>query len=436
MKLTNLGVKSAPILEKPYKLSDGNGLYLLVYPTGAKNWRYKYRHGKKEGSLGLGRYPDVGVAAARLAHAEARKLLLDGKDPALEKKRGERNLVDARDATFRKFADEWLADFTPVWSPSNAKRVKNRLERDLYPAFGAMPIGSIESADILRVLRKIEARGSIETAKRVRTYIRAIFRRAKGERFVTQAMIMEIDDLKDSLKPARKGRRQPALTTVPELLELQLCVDRSRSNLLIKFASRLLALTAVRIGVLRTAAWSDFHGIDWKDADAPCEKPIWRIPAERMKLVVEDKLNPGFAHDVPLSTQAVDVLRALHRLTGACPLLFPHRSDTREPMTDSAVSGAYKRMAAGRYSRRMVPHGWRTAFSTIMNERAAELERDGDRMLIDMILAHVPEGMSASEWAYNRARYLKPRAALLQVWGDMITLGLPDPTSLFAQGAR
>jgi integrase len=352
MKLTNQGVKSAPILDRTYKLADGNGLYLLVYPTGAKNWRFKYRHGKKEGSLGLGRYPEVGVAAARLAHAEARKLLLEGKDPALEKKRAERDLLDARDATFRKFADEWLADHIPLWSASNVQRVRNRLERDVYPAFGSMPIGSIDSADILRVLRKIEARGSIETAKRVRTYIRAVFRRAKGEQFVTQAMIMEIDDLTDALKPARKGRRLPALTTVPELRELQLCVDRSKSNLLIKLASRLLALTAVRIGVLRTACWSEFQGIDWKEPDAPCEKPIWRIPAERMKLEVEDKLNPGFAHDVPLSHQAIEVLRALRILTGACPHLFPHRNSARKPMTDAAVSGTYKRMSAGKYKSR------------------------------------------------------------------------------------
>lgn len=436
MKLTNQGVKIAPILNRSYKIADGNGLYLLVSPTGNKTWRYKYRLGKKECALGLGKYPDVGLSAARLAHAEARAAQQEGKDPALEKKREKHGLLHAQDATFRKFADEWLTDHTPLWSPSNAKRVRNRLERDLYPAFGSTPIGAIDSSDILRVLRKIEARGAIETAKRVRTYVRAIFRRAKGEKFVTQAMIMEIDDLSDALKPARRGRRQPALTTLPELLELQLSVDRAKSNLLIKFASRLLALTAVRIGVLRTARWSEFEGIDWKDADAPCPKPMWRIPAERMKLEVEDKLNPGFAHDVPLSTQAVLVLRALHILTGQCPILFPHRNDGRAPMTDSSVSSSYKRMAAGKYKGRMVPHGWRTAFSTIMNERAAELERDGDRMLIDMILSHVPEGMSASEWAYNRARYQKPRAALLQVWGDIITEGLPPPMTLFSQGAR
>ncbi len=121
-----------------------------------------------------------------------------------------------------------------------------------------------------------------------------------------------------------------------------------------------------------------------------------------MKLELEDKFNPGFGHDVPLSSQAVDVLRAIRVVTGTSPYLFPNAKSSREPMTDAAVSCMYKRMANGRFKNRMVPHGWRSAFSTVMNERAAELERDGDRVMIDMILAHVPEGVSASEWAYKR----------------------------------
>lgn len=249
-------------------------------------------------------------------------------------------------------------------------------------------------------------------------------------------MLMEIDELKDALKPARRGRRQPVLTTIPDLLDLQQTVDRSTSTLLVKLASRLLALTAVRIGVLRTARWTEFEGIDWADPDLAAEKPIWRIPAERMKLEVEDKLNPAFAHDVPLSLQAVALLRVIRVLSGASPYLFPHAKCRREPMTDAAVSTMYKRMAAGKFKHRMVPHGWRTAFSTIMNERAAELERDGDRMLIDMILSHVPQGVSASEWAYNRARYQKPRAALLQLWADLICEGLSEPESLLLGAVR
>lgn len=436
MTLTIADVKNAKARPQTYKLSDSRGLFLQVSPTGAKLWRYKFRYAGKERLLCLGNYPDMGLAAARLAHDDARRLVLDGRNPALEKQRERQALIDASAATFRKLGDEWLADNEPRWSPPNAKRVRNRLERDLYPAIGNLPVGQIESTDILRVLRKIEARGSIETAKRVRGYIRSVFQRARGERFVTSDMLMEIDEIKDALKPAKRGRRQPALTSLDELLDLQRAVDRSTSMLLTKLASRLLALTCVRIGVLRTALWREFEGIDWSEPDEVCQRPIWRIPAERMKLEVEDKLNPAFAHDVPLSTHAVAVLRIIRIISGSCPFLFPHGRTWQEPMTDAAVSTLYKRMAFGKFKNRMVPHGWRTAFSTIMNERAAELERDGDRMLIDMILSHVPPGVSASEWAYNRARYQKPRAALLQVWADLICKELPDPSSLLSGTTR
>lgn len=433
MTLSSTDVKNAKPTRQNYKLTDANGLSLQISRFGTKTWHYRYRHRGKEKVLTLGRYPDVGLAAARIARDEARRLVLEGKDPSWERKRKRQDDLDAASATFRKLGDEWLVEHEPLWSQSNAARVRHRFERDVYPAFGQVPIGDIESTDILRVLRKIEARGSIETAKRVRGYIRAVFAKAKGERFVPAAMLLEIDELKDALKPARRGRRQPALTTVPELLDLQRCVDSARSTLLIKLASRLLALTVVRTGVLRAAPWKEFQGIDWTHPNTPCEKPIWRIPSERMKLEVEDKLNPGFGHDVPLSRQAVEVLRTIRVLSGTSDLLFPHARSWREPMTDAAISGMYKRMAAGKFKNRMVPHGWRSAFSTIMNERAAELERDGDRMLIDISLSHVPPGMSASEWAYNRARYLKPRAVLLQTWADLISEGLSEPMALLAQ---
>ncbi len=334
------------------------------------------------------------------------------------------------DATFKKIAELSHQDQLPRWSVANAKRVRHRLENDLYPCFGSVPIAGIDSAMILGALRKIERRGSIETAKRVRGYIRAIFVRAKGEGLIAREAIHEVDDVRDALKPSLKGRRQPALTSCAALLELQRSIDRSTAGLQVKFCSRLLALTAVRIGVLRSATWDEFDGIDWEHTEQVCERPIWRISASRMKLEVEDKGNEAFGHDVPLPTQAVETLRALRLLTGRGSFLFPGAKEWREPMSDSALSSLYKRVAGGRYKGKMVPHGWRTAFSTLMNERAAEMERDGDRMIIDMILAHVPEGMSASEWAYNRARYIKPRAALLQAWADMISNGIPSALEL------
>ena len=275
MTLTTLEVKNAKPASRNYKLTDSRGLYLLVTVAGAKSWRFKYHYGRKEKMLTFGRYPDVGLVAARERADNARRLLREGKDPGFEAQRIKRAQIDAAEATFRKLAEMWLKGHAPLWSTANAVRVRNRIERDLYPQFGNMPIGNIDSVMILRALRKIEARGSIETAKRVRGYIYAIFKRAKGERLVNAAQLLEIDEIKDALKPTPPGAKQPALTTLPELLDLQLCVDRSTSNLITKLASRLLALTVVRVGVLRTALWSEFHGIDWSEPDAPCETPTW-----------------------------------------------------------------------------------------------------------------------------------------------------------------
>jgi hypothetical protein len=375
MTLTIAEVKNAKPGAKNFKIADSGGLFLLVTKTGAKSWRYKYRFGVKEKLLTLGLYPDLGLVGARELRGDARKLIRAGKDPALEAQKKRDAEIDAANATFRKQAEEWMTDQAPIWSASHAIRVRNRIERDLYSMFGHRPIGDVGSSIVLRALRKIEARGSIETTKRVRGYVFGIFKRAKAERLVSMNTVMEIDEIKDALKPSRPGVKQPALTTLPELLELQLTVDRSTANTVTKLASRLKALTLVRIGVLRTATWPEFSGIDWEDPDAICEKPMWSISAERMKLEVEDKGNEAFGHDVHLSCQAVETLRALRMLTGTCELVFPSVKSWREPMTDATLSSLYKRMAGGRYKGRMVPHGWRSAFSTIMNERAAELGR-------------------------------------------------------------
>jgi integrase len=283
------------------------------------------------------------------------------------------------------------------------------------------------------VLRKVEARGSIETAHRIRGYVAAVFERAIGEHLVETN---PADKLGKALRRPAKGSKQPALTTAPALVELQKAVDRSTSGAQVKFASRLLGLTVVRIGVLRAATWDEFTGIDWNEPDSPAPDALWRIAAARMKLEVEDKGEAAYDHDVPLPAQAVEVLRALRVVTGRCAFLFPGQRSTREPMSDSALSTLYKRVAGGRYRNKHVPHGWRAAFSTIMNERAVEMDRDGDRLAIDIMLAHVPRGVSASEYAYNRARYAGRRRELAAAWADLISPGLEPPMQLLGAHAR
>jgi integrase len=431
--LTVAEVKNAKAADKAYKLFDGNGLFLFVTPKGARSWRLKYRFGEKEKLLTFGQYPEVGLSEARDRRDAARVHLRGGKDPAVETERDRQATIAAVGSTFKASALAWHEDERPRWSPRHAAVVLSALHRDVFPEFGRLPIADIDGPLVLRALRKIEKRGSIETAKRVLGYISAIFVRARGEHLVRTDPTV---DLIKALKPTPKGAKQPALTTLPDLLKLQQTIDRSTSNPTTKLASRLLALTGVRVGVLRTAPWSEFSGIAWDDPDAPAPAAIWRIPAERMKLEVDDKGDEAYDHDVPLPAAAVDVLRALYRLTGGGKLLFPGGKSARTPMSDAAISSVYKRVADGRYKGKHVPHGWRSAFSTIMNEWTIENGKEGDRMLIDLMLAHRPSGMSGSEFAYNRARYSARRRVLAETWAAMITAGLEPPETVLQGQAR
>ncbi|WBO20993.1 tyrosine-type recombinase/integrase [Sphingomonas abietis] len=430
MALTNAEVKNAQPAERDYKLGDSGGLYLFVTTKGAKSWRFKYRYAGKEKRLTFGLYDEVKLADARARRDEARAILKAGRDPMVEEEKRKAALVVSSEATFKSLADAWQEDERPGWSASHAARVCFRLDRDVYPALGRLPIGDITGSMVLRELRKIEKRGSIETAKRVKGYIVSVFKRAKAERLISQEQVLDVSEIAGALKPTPTGAKQPALIKVDELLEFQRAVDRSTCDPRTKLCSRFVALTSQRIGVVRTATWGEFSGIDWDDPDAAASDAVWTIPAARMKLEVEDKGSEAFGHDVPLSRQAVEVLRALRVRTGKHDLLFPGGKSWRVPMSDSAVSSMYKRLAGGRYKGRMVPHGWRSAFSTLMNERAARLKHANDRMMIDMMLAHVPQGMSASEWAYNRAVYLDPRREIGQAWADLITAELAHPMTL------
>lgn len=434
MPLTVVEVRNAKPGEKPYKVADEKGLYLFVTPTGAKSWRLKYRYGGKEKVLTFGQFPEVPLAEARERRDAARATLRLNKDPAIEAERERRAAIAAVGAAFKTSALAWHEDERPRWSARHAMVVMNALERDVFPDLGRLPISDIDGPLILKVLRKIERRGSIETAKRVLGYISAIFVRAKGEHLVA---VNPTTDLIHALKPTPRGAKQPAITGLSDLAKLQRTVDASTSSPTTKLASRLLALTAIRVGVLRTATWAEFEGIDWGDADQRPVAAVWRISAERMKLDVEDKGDEAFDHDVPLTEQMIDALRALHRLTGRGKLLFPGGKSAREPMSDAALSTLYKRMDGGTYKGRHVPHGWRSAFSTLMNEWAMEHGKEGDRLLIDLMLAHRPKGVSGSEFAYMRAKFAARRRALAEVWSEMISRGLEHPYGLLRdQAAR
>ena len=428
--LTAAEVRNARGGARPYKLADGGGLVLHVSPTGACSWRLRYRYGGKEKLLTFGLFPEVSLAEAREQRDAARRLLRQDLDPGLERERSRRAAESAAANTFETIARAWHEAEKPRWSPGQALLIMRALERDVFPHLGRAPIGDVTGPDLLQVLRRIETRGSIETAKRVRGYVLAVFRRAKAEHLVS---VNPAADIGDALRRTPKGAKQPAITDVSALVDLQQAIDRSTSGAQVKLASRLLAMTVVRIGVLRAATWDEFSGIDWSEPDASALEALWRVPAARMKLEVAEKGDAAYDHDVPLPAPAVEALRALRVITGRCRFLFPSQRSTAEPMSDAALSTLYKRRG---FRGRHVPHGWRAAFSTIMNERAVELDRDGDRLAIDLMLAHVPRGMSASEFAYNRARYSARRRELAQVWADLITTGLEPPMALLGNHAR
>jgi integrase len=427
MPLTVTAARNAKPGAKPYKLADEKGLYLFVTPSGNKSWRLKYRFGGKEKTATFGMFPDVTLAEAREKRDAAKAHLRANRDPMVESGREKRAAIMSAGTTFKATALDWHEAESPRWSPRHAMVVMNALERDVFPEIGKMPIADVDGPTVLKALRKIERRGAIETAKRVRGYISGVFTRAEGEHLVTGDPTAK---LLSALKKTPKGAKQPALTTLPELWTLQRVVDGSSSTPMVKLASRLLALTALRVGVLRTAEWKEFHGIAWDDPDAASPEAVWRIPADKMKLDVENKGDEAFDHDVPLPPEAVAVLRQLYRITGRSRLLFPGHHSARVPMSDAAISTVYKRVDGGRYKGKHVPHGWRSSFSTIMNEWALEHGKEGDRLLIDLMLAHKPKGVSGSEFAYMRAKFDARRRFLAGVWAEMITREIDPPERL------
>jgi hypothetical protein len=412
MPLTVAQLRGLEPRAKPYKVADTGGLFAYVPPSGRISFRMKFRFGNQEQLLTFGAWPETSLTQAREQRDEARRLIGRGENPA-ELRRQARTAAELEilsGTTFEEVARAWHTRQVPQWSPRHAKDVLDSLEADVFPSIGALPISSIRTAQISDLLDAVADRGAGETARRIHQRIGRIFKLgiSKG--------LLETDPSSPIEKKLlrRRKRRQKALTELKPLRALLAAADGAAGGRLVKLASRLLALTVVRPGVVRGAAWTEFEGIDWSTGTA--ENPVWRVPAARMKLTCEKKDDSEFEHLVPLSAQAVLVLLEVHAITGAGALLFPNRRDRRRGLSKGAIAALYER--AG-FAVRQVPHGWRAAFSTIMNE----LHR-ADRAVIDLVLAHTPktdDGESAKvEAAYNRAKHLVRRAELLQEWADAL----------------
>lgn len=407
--LKDTQVKNAKPAEKPYRLADGEGLNLFVTTAGAKVWRYRYRFHGREKTLVIGSYPDVSLADARQAREDAKALLRAGKDPAAVKKLdkiiGRQKVAD----TFELIAREWHELQKPNWVPRHADDVLRSFEEDVFPALGALQINDIDAPTVLGVLRLVEARGAKETARRIRQRISAVFvyAIASGRGTSDPAAVV-----RGAMAPMKKGR-QPAITDVDKAREMLLRAWDTPAHPITKLGLRLLTLTAVRPGTLITTPWTEWLYLREDD-------PIWQIPAARMKLKLQHKDDEARDHLVPLSRQAVETIVVLRTLTGRGPFAFPNGRHAHKAMSENALGYLLNR--AG-YHHKHVPHGFRSTFSSIMNERYP-----ADRHIIDLMLAHVSK--DKVEGAYNRALHLERRKELAQAWADIILDGMPTAEEL------
>ena len=386
-KLTDTAIRNAkPTPDgKPTKHSDGGGLRLLVN-TGGKYWRYAYRFAGTEKTLSIGSYPEISLKQARALHDEARAMLARGVDPSSHKQatKGARLAESAN--TFQSVAIEWIVKFTADQVPEHTDRQKRRLERHVFPWIGGRIIGEIEPPDILAVLRRIEAAGTLETAHRVKTIIGQVFRYAVA---TGRAVRDQTADLKGALPPAR-GKHFAAITDPKEIGELLRSMAGYSGAIETRIGLQLSAYLFTRPGELRQMEWAEIDGA------------VWTIPAEKMKA--------GRVHVVPLGKQALALLDELRPLTGRRRYVFPSRTDTSKPMSANTVRSALVRL--GYDSDTMTAHGFRALASTRLYEMGFHTD------LIEKQLAHSVG--SDVRRAYDRSQHLEQRTAMMQQWADYL----------------
>lgn len=384
--LTDSAIKAAKAQDKPYKLTDGQGLYLEVMPGGSKLWRLKYRYADKEKRLALGAYPAVPLQQARQRRAEAREQLANGVDPGAQKK-ADKQAQQATETTFEKLAREWYAYNAPRWAESTAYKAKLYLDNDLIPGIGARPVKAITRPELVELVRKVEARGTLNAAGKIRQWLHQIFRYGLASGAVDNNPATDLDVV---AAPAKAPRHHPHVSFA-ELPELLGKLDAARINTLTRCAIRLLLLTAVRPGELRAAPWAEF------DLDGA----TWTIPKQRMKA--------RRPHVVPLPRQAVEILRQLQEITGDYPLLFPGQQNAERPMSENTINKALRLMG---YEGRQTGHGFRHLLSTELNGRGY------NRDWIERQLAHGDADEIRD--TYNHATYLEQRREMMQAWADSI----------------
>ncbi len=386
--LSEIKIRNAKPQESAYKLFDGGGLYLFVTPSGGKLWHFKYHFDNKEKKLTFGSYPEISLLDARQQRDDARKLLANGVDPGAVRKAQKQAKVEDTE-TVEVIAREWHEKFKSTWTEGHALKIMRSLERDVFPWIGTRPIKEIKAPELLTVLRRVESRGVLEGAHRIRGLCSMIFRYAvstgRTERNPAR-------DLIGSLAPA-KEKHLAAITEPKKVRELLLAIDGYVGSYVVKLALQLSPLVFVRPGELRHMEWKE---IDFENA-------LWSIPAEKMKM--------REPHLVPLSRQAIKILEELQKLTGTSQYAFPSGRTYDRPMSNNAILAALRRM--GYTKDEMTPHGFRAMARTIIDE-VLQVRPD----FIEAQLAHrVSDPLGRS---YNRTQHLNERRKMMQTWADYL----------------
>ncbi|MXS82155.1 tyrosine-type recombinase/integrase [Nitrosomonas oligotropha] len=387
MPLTDTAIRNIKPGVKSIKLFDERGLYLEVSPSGGKWWRLKYRFDNKEKRISLGVYPDISLKDARDRRDEARKLLANGVDPSENRKAIKSTRMDRAANSFEVVGREWFAKYSPTWASNHGDRIIRRFERDIFPWIGGRPIAEITAPELLSVIRRIESRGALETAHRALSNCGQVFRYAVA---TGRAERDPSGDLRGALPPV-KGTHFAATTEPKRVAEILRAMDGYEGTLTVRCALRLAPLVFVRPGELRNAEWAniDFEAAEWRYLVTKTNTP----------------------HIVPLSRQAIEILRELQPLTGSNRFVFPSARSHNRPMSDNAILAAMRRLGIDKEE--MSGHGFRAVARTILDE-VLGVRPD----FIEHQLAHAVRDPNGR--AYNRTAHLPERRKMMQQWADYL----------------
>lgn len=410
MALTDIKVRTAKPTDKQYKLTDGNGMHLLVHPNGSRYWRLQYRFGGKQKMLALGVYPEVSLADARARRDEARKLLANSIDPADKKKNDKVELEEAR--TFEQLAIEWHAT-NKKWSEEHSRRVLKSLEDNLFPAIGKRNIAELKTRDLLAPIKAVELSGRLEVASRLQQRTTAIMR------YAVQSGLLDYNPAQEMAGAVASSNRQhrPALELrrTPELLQR---IDSYTGRPLTRLAVELTLLVFIRSSELRFARWSE---IDF-------ETSMWTIPAEREAIEGVKHSQRGSKmrtpHLVPLSHQALAILKHVHELSGDRDFVFIGDHDHRKPMSENTVNKALRVMG---YDTKVevCGHGFRTMACSSLIESGL-----WSRDAVERQMSHM-ERNSVRAAYIHKAEHLDERRLMLQWWADFLDANREKAVSPF-----